>query len=151
MIKTIYRSYDPTSGQFYGFALPEYQDRFHSESPTALRCPALEVTGDQLAQWRNTGAWEEDFQRQKFIPAGRLLRWPIDEPVLPVPADVWDAAHMDVKSICRAAGLTQAALAARFGIPKRTVENWCSGANKCPDYTRRMMCELLGLLSRPET
>lgn len=57
---------------------------------------------------------------------------------------------LTVREICAAAKLTQAALAARFGIPKRTVENWCSGANKCPDYTRRMMCELLGLLSRPE-
>lgn len=58
---------------------------------------------------------------------------------------------LTVREICAAANLTQSALAARFGIPKRTVENWCSGANKCPDYTRRMMCELLGLLSRPET
>lgn len=148
MLKPIYRTYDPTSGQFYGFALPEYQDRFHAESPTALRCPVLEVTGDQLAQWRNTGAWEEDFQRQKFIPAGRLLRWPIDEPVLPVPADVWDAAHMDVKSICRAANLTQAALAARFGIPKRTVEDWCAGKRQCAPYIRLMMCECLGLIQR---
>ena len=57
---------------------------------------------------------------------------------------------LTVREICAAANLTQSALAARFGIPKRTVENWCSGANKCPDYTRRMMCELLGLLSRPE-
>ena len=64
---------------------------------------------------------------------------------------IYDSAHMDVKDICRSAGLTQSALAARFGIPKRTVENWCSGVNKCPDYTRRMMCELLGLLNYSET
>ena len=148
MLKTICRSYDPSIGQFCGFALPEHQDRYHAENPQSYRCPVLEVTANQLARWRNTGSWEEDFQKQKFIPAGRLLRWPIDEPAQPTPADAWDAAHMDVKSICRAAHLTQAALAARFGIPKRTVENWCSGANKCPDYTRRMMCECLGLLEK---
>lgn len=148
MLKPIYRTYDPASGQFYGFALPEHQDQFHSEYPSTFRCPVLEVTGDQFAKWRNTGAWEEDFQRQKFIPAGRLLRWPIDEPVQPTPNDTWNAAHMDIKFICRSANLTQAALAARFGIPKRTVENWCSGINKCPDYVRLMMCELLGIAHR---
>lgn len=148
MLKPIYRSYDPTSGQFYGFALPEYQDRFHAESPAALRCPVLEVTADQLAQWRNIGAWEEDFQRQKFIPGGRLLRWPIDEPVHPTPIDTWDAAHMSVKDICKTAGLTQAGLSQRFGIPKRTVEDWCRGAAKCAAYIRLMMSESLGLIKR---
>ena len=148
MLKTFYRSYDPTSGQFYGFALPEYQDSYHAENPSAYRCPPLEVTADQLAYWRNTGTWGDDFQHQRFIPGGRLLRWPIDDPVHPAPADVWDAAHLDVKSICRAANLTQSALAARFGIPKRTVEDWCRGVAKCAPYIRRMMCECLGLLDK---
>ena len=148
MLKLIYRSYDPQSGQFYGFALPEYQDGYHAENPAAYRCQPIEVTADQLALWRNTGAWDADYQRQEFIPAGRLLRWPIDEPVIPTPADAWDAAHMDVKSICRAANLTQSALAARFGIPKRTVEDWCRGVAKCAPYIRRMMCECLGLLDK---
>lgn len=56
-------------------------------------------------------------------------------------------APLTVREICAAANLTQSALAARFGIPKRTVENWCSGVNKCPDYTRRMMMECLWLLT----
>lgn len=58
---------------------------------------------------------------------------------------IWDCAHMDVKSICRAANLTQTALAARFGIPKRTVEDWCAGKRSCAPYIRRMMCEILVL------
>ena len=148
MLKPIHRSYDPAAGQFYGFALPEYQDSYHAENPHAYRCPVLEVTANQRGDWRNTGSWEEDFQKQKFIPAGRLLRWPIDEPVQPAPADAWDSAHMDINSICRAAHLTQSALAARFGIPKRTVEDWCRGVAKCAPYTRRMMCECLGLLEK---
>lgn len=61
---------------------------------------------------------------------------------------IYDAAHMDVKSICKAANLTQAALAARFGIPKRTVEDWCRGVAKCAPYIRRMMMECLGLLGK---
>ena len=148
MLKLIYRSYDPKSGQFYGFALPEYQDSYHAGNPAAYRCQPIEDTADQFAYWRNTGTWADDYQRQEFIPAGRLLRWPIDEPVIPTPADAWDAAHMDVKSICRAANLTQSALAARFGIPKRTVEDWCAGKRSCAPYIRRMMMECLGLLEK---
>ncbi len=148
MLKTIYRSYDPASGQFYGFALEEYQNNYHAENPASCRCQPIEVTADQLGLWRNTGAWEDDFQRQQFIPSGRLLRWPIDEPITPTPADTWDAAHMDVKSICRVANLTQSALAARFGIPKRTVEDWCRGVSKCAPYIRLMMCECLGLIEK---
>lgn len=56
------------------------------------------------------------------------------------------AVHMTVKDLLKAAGLTQAAAAERFLIPKRTIENWCSGANACPLYTKLMMAELLGLL-----
>lgn len=55
---------------------------------------------------------------------------------------------LTVREICNAANLTQSALAARFGIPKRTVEDWCRGVAKCAPYIRRMMCECLGLLER---
>lgn len=61
---------------------------------------------------------------------------------------LWDAAHMTVKEICRAFGLTQAAFAQRFCIPKRTIEDWCRGARKCPDYIRLMVMELLGIIKR---
>ena len=57
---------------------------------------------------------------------------------------------LTVREICTAANLTQAALAARFGIPKRTVEDWCAERRTCAPYIRRMMCECLGLLTRPE-
>ena len=72
------------------------------------------------------------------IPAGRieLLR------------DVYAVAHASVKDLRQAAGLTQSQLAVRFGIPRRTVENWeATGPNArtCPDYVRRMMAECLGL------
>lgn len=48
-----------------------------------------------------------------------------------------------VRDICRAAGLTQAALADRFGIPLRTVEDWCTSRRSCAPYIRRMMVEIL--------
>lgn len=62
--------------------------------------------------------------------------------------NIWDVAHMSVKDICKAAGLTQAQLATKICAPKRTVENWSSGANKCPDYTKLWIAEKLGLLVR---
>lgn len=59
---------------------------------------------------------------------------------------IWDAAHMTTREICAAAGLTQAAFATRFCIPKRTVEDWCRGTRTPPDYVRLMILKLLGLL-----
>lgn len=53
---------------------------------------------------------------------------------------------LTVREICAAANLTQSALAARFGIPKRTVEDWCAERRTCAPYIRRMMCECLGLI-----
>ena len=61
-------------------------------------------------------------------------------------------APLTVREIRQAAGLTQAQLAARFGIPKRTIENWeAAGGNarNCPEYVRRMMAECLGLIPGP--
>ena len=55
---------------------------------------------------------------------------------------------LTVREICAAANLTQSALATRFGIPKRTVEDWCAGKRSCAPYIRRMMMECLGLLQK---
>lgn len=69
-----------------------------------------------------------------------------------IPADritalrgIYTAYHRTVKDIAAAAGLPQRKLAERFGIPYRTVEDWCRGINTCPVYTRLMMQECLGL------
>ena len=34
-------------------------------------------------------------------------------------------------------------LSERFGIPKRTIEDWSRGVRKCPEYVVNMMMELL--------
>ena len=52
------------------------------------------------------------------------------------------------KDICKDAGLTQRGLAEFFNIPARTVGNWCTGERTCPEYTRIMMQEILGLVHR---
>lgn len=45
----------------------------------------------------------------------------------------------EIKRLMAEYGLTIKALSDRFGIPYRTVQNWHSGANKCPEYTANMI------------
>lgn len=57
---------------------------------------------------------------------------------------VWDLAHLSVADIRAHTGLTQAAFAARFCIPIRTVQNW-ELRGGCPPYVRLMMARLSGM------
>lgn len=50
---------------------------------------------------------------------------------------------MTIREICEKSGLTQTALAKRFGIPLRTVQDWCAGRRNPPEYVTNMICELL--------
>lgn len=62
---------------------------------------------------------------------------------------IWDAYHMSVKELRATTGLSQAAFADRFLVPRRTVESWestSSSGRECPFYTRMMIADLLGLL-----
>ena len=61
---------------------------------------------------------------------------------------IWSAAHRSIKDILKLIPMTQAAFSDCFGIPLRTVENWCSGKNDCPLYTNILIQERLGLVSR---
>ena len=72
----------------------------------------------------------------------------IDQDLIDHLGNIWDAAHRSVRQIAADAGLSQRKLAERFGIPYRTMENWCAGTNKCPDYARLMTQESLGLVHR---
>ena len=79
-----------------------------------------------------------------------------DVPAEDVPADrveelghLWDAAHLTIRDIRAHTGLSQAAFAARYCIPRRTVENWESGVRSCPDYLRLLLAQATGLYTRP--
>jgi DNA-binding transcriptional regulator YiaG len=50
---------------------------------------------------------------------------------------------MTIKDICINYGLSQTALAKRFGIPLRTVQDWHSERRTPPDYVVNMMLEIL--------
>lgn len=43
---------------------------------------------------------------------------------------IWDAAHRTIRDIAAAAGISVRQLAMRYAIPRRTAENWASGANE---------------------
>ena len=79
-----------------------------------------------------------------------------DAPGADIPADrldmlgqLWDVAHLTIKDIRAHTGLSQAAFATRFCIPRRTVENWESGTSSCPDYLRLLLARDVGLYVRP--
>lgn len=50
---------------------------------------------------------------------------------------------MTVKEFIKSTGMTQKQLSERFGIPRRTIEDWSRGVSKCPDYVVNMMGEIL--------
>lgn len=63
-------------------------------------------------------------------------------------AKIWDVAHLSIKEIRAKTGLSQIKFCERFCIPRRTLENWESGINKCPAYTRLMLAQLVGEFKR---
>lgn len=46
---------------------------------------------------------------------------------------------MTFKDLRQHSGMTQKAFSEYFNIPKRTVENWEGGQNKCPEYLLSLM------------
>lgn len=59
---------------------------------------------------------------------------------------VWDVAHMTIKEIREAAGLSQAMLARRLAIPQSTIRAWEAG-EECPEYVRFMVALLTGVIT----
>ena len=50
---------------------------------------------------------------------------------------------MDIQEFIKSSSMTHKQLSERFGIPKRTIEDWSRGVRKCPEYVVKMMIELL--------
>ncbi len=44
-------------------------------------------------------------------------------------------------------GISQNSLSEKTGIPKRNIENWEEGKNKCPDWVQNMVIEKIQRLS----
>lgn len=90
-----------------------------------------------VSDWALSSIWEDG--EDADIPATRI------EQV----GNIWDAAHLTIRQMRDHTGLTQAAFAQRFCIPKRTVENWEGNKSECPAYVRLMLAQLTGLYTRP--
>ena len=60
--------------------------------------------------------------------------------------NIWQVAHMSIKDMRTAVGMTQAKFAERFAIPKRTLENWEMRDGRA-EYDRLMMADVLGLIT----
>ncbi len=93
--------------------------------------------------------------REGFVSDFSLSSLWGDSEGAPVPAeritalgDLWTAAHTTVKDIRQALSLSRPAFSTRFLIPVRTLENWESGANACPEYTRLLLLQAAGLYTR---
>lgn len=46
---------------------------------------------------------------------------------------------MEIKEMVEKLGVTQAKFAEIFGIPKRSLENWCVGRTDCKDYLKKLL------------
>lgn len=50
-----------------------------------------------------------------------------------------------VKEIRKKTGLTQEAFSKKYGIPKRTIENWEGGKSNPPDYVLKMLARIVDM------
>ena len=60
--------------------------------------------------------------------------------------NIWDVSHMTTRDIRQHLGLTQAAFAERFCIPRRTVENWERKGGHIPQYNILAYADITGML-----
>lgn len=54
---------------------------------------------------------------------------------------IWNIAHMTMKEIVAASGMTQSAFAKCAGVPLRTLQGWCGETRECPSYLRFLLAE----------
>lgn len=84
-----------------------------------------------VSDWALSSIWDDG----QDIPEDRIAEI----------GDIWDVAHLTICDIRQHTGLSQAKFATRFCIPRRSIEDWESGARKCPDYLRLLLAQAVGL------
>lgn len=61
-------------------------------------------------------------------------------------SNIWDVAHLTTRDIRQHLGMTQAAFAERFCVPRRTVENWERKGGHIPPYNILAYADITGML-----
>lgn len=56
---------------------------------------------------------------------------------------IYDIASATIPGLLETYGLSQTNFARYFDIPLRTVQDWCRGEHKCPQYVATMAAEIL--------
>lgn len=108
---------------------------FYTLWAAALDCTDRDA---YVSDWALSSAWGD-------APEADILAIRIE-----MLGQLWDAAHLTIRDIRAHTGLSQAAFAVRYCIPRRTVENWESGDRQCVDYVRLLLAEAVGLYTRPD-
>lgn len=106
---------------------------FNTLWAAALNCADRDV---YVSDWALSSAWGDELKAE--IPVARIEML----------GQLWDTAHLTIRDIRAHTGLSQAAFAVRYCIPRRTVENWESGDRQCADYVRLLLAEAAGLYAR---
>lgn len=89
-----------------------------------------------ISDWATSSLWGDS--EGADIPAQR-----VDEL-----SALWGVAHATIRDIRQHTGLSQAAFATRYCIPRRSMEHWESGDRACPDYLRLLLAQATGLYTR---
>ena len=55
--------------------------------------------------------------------------------------DIWKASQMSIRDMVASTGSTQESFGREVGIPRRTIQNWCTGQRSCPEYVRFLLAE----------
>ena len=100
------------------------------------------------------GAAAKERDREHFIAEGRTssIFYPNTETqdidaseLVDSLGNIWDVSPMTTRDIRRHLGLTQAAFAERFCVPRRTVEGW-EARRTTPPYVVLLLAESAGML-----
>lgn len=63
--------------------------------------------------------------------------------------DIWEVAHISIREIRAASGLSQAAFGAKYGIPRRTIEDWESSRRTPSPYIAFLLALASGFYKHP--
>lgn len=95
---------------------------------------------------------QEEPDLQHFLVSYGLPLWITEEvtndeeKAIEMIKSIYVVANMSPQELITAAGLTQTTFSRRFGIPRRTVQDWCGGRRQMPEYLKFMAAEILNLL-----